>query len=123
MLPAGAVVVTLSLLVGASMVERQRPLWVQALQPLFLPLYDLPAQDVFYVIQDEFSPQVCWHWLMLGRRLQHGSESGSPAELAARATKPAYVAWVRVAPGDPPLTLPGYKAVAATPRGMLLRRM
>lgn len=122
LLPAGAALAALSLLAGTHLVERRRPLWMPALRPLYQPLYDAPASDLFYIIDDEFSPQVSGHWPMLGRRLQHSAASGSRRELAQRSLKPEFVAWLRTAPDVPPLNLPGYETVIATPQGMLLRR-
>jgi len=122
LLPAGIAIVTLSLLVGANLVERRRPQWLQSLQPLYQPLYDAPPANLFYIIDDEFSMQLCWQWPFLGRRLQHGSNSGSREELAARTIKPEYVAWVQATPDATPPVLPEYEALAATRQGILLRR-
>jgi len=122
MLPAVAAVVTLSLFVGIHLVERRRPLWAPTMQTLYRPLYEAQAEDLFYMIDDEFSAQLVWHWPMLGRRLQHGSDFGSQTDLAARAIKPAYVAWVRNAPNEPAPVLVDYDAAVTTPAGILLRR-
>ena len=121
-LAGGAALLTLSLVAGAYLVERRRPLWLPWIQPLYQPLYDAPAQELFYIIDDEFSPQVSWHWPMLGRRLQHSSESGSRAALAAREKEPLFVAWIQETPDMQAPKLPGYEAVVTVPRGVLLRR-
>lgn len=120
--PAGAALLIAGLLAGAHLVERRRPLWIEPLQPLYRALYDAPAQNLFYIIDDEFSPQLSWHWPMLGRRLQHGVQSGPRSALAALEPKPAYVAWVRATPESPAPAPAGYEPVAETARGMVLRR-
>ncbi len=117
-----AAVVIASMPAGTFLVERRRPLLAQQLQPLYLPLYDLPPREVFYVLEDEFSPQTCWHWLMQGRRLQHSWASGGRDVLAARVRKPDYVAWVRRSPDEAPMNLPDFEVLVETPRGQLLKR-
>ena len=99
--------------------ERRRPLWLPALQPLLRPLYEAPAQDVFYLIDDEFSQQTCWHLPFLGHRLQHGADSGSREKLLSRPTRPRYVAWTRLADDTPDIALPGYVVLVRAPKGLL----
>lgn len=121
-LPAALALVLASLVAGVRLVERRRPLWLQALQPVYQPLYHAPAQDLFYLIDDEFGQQACWHFALLGRRLQHTAHSGSRAALATQRTPPSYIAWVRPSPDTPSLEIAGYFAVVNVPKGMLLRR-
>ncbi|MEO7649493.1 MAG: hypothetical protein ABIZ80_03430, partial [Bryobacteraceae bacterium] len=91
-LPASAALAAASLAFGTYLVERRRPLWLPALQPLLQPLYKAPAQDVYYLIDDEFTPQTCWHFPFLGHRLQHVADSGSLETLMTRTAPPRYVA-------------------------------
>jgi len=123
--PAMALVV-FGLFSGAYLIERRRPLWLASLQPLYLPLYDAPGQDVFYVIDNEFTQQPCWQFPFLGHRLQHRVESGSREQLQSRLQsrpgRPRYVAWSRATPEATALSLPGYAVVASTPQGILLER-
>lgn len=120
--PAALVLFLAGLWGGAALIERRRPLWLVALQPLYQPLYDAPARVLYYVIDDEFSQQPCWHFALLGRRLQHTARSGSREALAAERIPPAWVAWVRPSADTPSLDLAGYEAVVDAPKGMLLRR-
>jgi len=111
-----------SLFGGTLLVERRRPLWLQDLQPLYRSLYEAPAQRLFYLMDDEFSQQPCWHFAMLGHRLQHDTDSGSPGDLAARRVPPRYVVWTRATPDAPDVRLPAYRTLVNVPKGMLLER-
>lgn len=117
-----AVLLGLCLAFGSYRVERQRAAWLKAVQPLYLPLYEAPPQDLFYLIDNEFSQQPCWHFPLLGRRLQHQADSGSLAELKARCRLPRYVAWTRATPEAPSVSLPDYNVVVSAPMGVLLER-
>jgi hypothetical protein len=111
-----------SLFGGTLLVERRRPLWLQDFQPLYRPLYEAPAQRLFYLMDDEFSQQPCWHFAMLGHRLQHDTDSGSPGDLAGRREPPRYVVWTRATPDAPDVRLPAYRTLVNVPKGMLLER-
>jgi hypothetical protein len=117
---AGAVLlVGVSLLSGALLVERRRPQWLPSVQPLYTPLYDAAPAQLFYLITDEYSQQPCWHFPMLGRRLQHDAASGPLSRLSALTPRPKYVAWTRSAPDTEAIRLAGYSLVVETPLGRL----
>ncbi len=107
---------------GIYLVDRRRPAWLKAAQPLYLPFYEAPSQELFYLIDNEFSQQPCWHFPLLGHRLQHDVDSGSLREFQGRGRRPRYVAWTRVTPDDRAITLPGYSVVVDVPMGVLLER-
>jgi hypothetical protein len=120
--PLTAVLATVALLGGAGLVERRRPLWLRDFQPLYLPLYEAPPQRLFYLMDDEFSQQTCWHFAMLGRHFQHDTASGSREQLAALGAPPRYVVWTRATPDAADIQLPGYGTLVRVPKGMLLER-
>src|SRR5260370_28918982 len=107
---------------GIYLVERRRPAWMKAAQPLYLPLYEAPAQELFYLIDNEFSQQPCWHFPLLGHRLQHHVDSGSLVEFQGRGRLPRYVVWTRATPDAHAITLPGYAVVPDGPLAVLLHR-
>jgi hypothetical protein len=121
-LPAAAAAVVLLLLGGERLVERLRPDWLPGLKPLYAPLRDLPAQDLYYVIDDPYSQQNCWHVPMLGRHMQHGAASGSREQLRRPGRNPTYVVWVPARPGDAPPDPEGYTLIAKPASGRLYRR-
>ncbi|MGA2581583.1 MAG: hypothetical protein ABSH24_37000 [Bryobacteraceae bacterium] len=114
--------VLISLSAGTWLVERRRPLWLHQLQPLYLPLYEASSQDLFYLIDDEFSQQPCWHFPFLGHRLQHSVDSGPLSKLFSRPVPPRYVAWTRRTPDAPALALPGFNIVVTAAEGTLFER-
>jgi len=119
---APAVLLGLCLVCGSYLVERRRPAWLKAVQPLYLPLYEAPPQELFYLIDNEFSQQPCWHFPLLGHRLQHQADSGSLDDFKARSHLPRYVAWTRATPDAPFTSLPGYTVRVSAPMGVLLER-
>ena len=119
---APAVLLGLCLVCGSYLVERRRPAWLKAVQPLYLPLYEAPPQELFYLIDNEFSQQPCWHFPLLGHRLQHQADSGSLDEFKTRSRLPRYVAWTRATPDTPYISLPGYSVRVSSPMGVLLER-
>ncbi len=105
------------LLVGYWRVEQRRPQWLPQFQPLYLPLYDLPPQKIFYRIDDEFSQQPCAHLPVAGRRLQHDvvTEGSLPAETS-------WLVWLRRRPDDPaPAAPPGFSLAVEAPAGALYK--
>ena len=117
---AAPILVAICLGFGSYLVERRRPVWLTNIQPLYRPLYEAPPQDLFYLIDNEFSQQPCWHFALLGHRLQHEADSGSLSRLMARRPMPRYVAWTRATPDQSAITLPGYRTVVSSPAGILL---
>jgi hypothetical protein len=120
--PMATALVAISLLAGAQLMERRRPLWLTALQPLYRPLYDAPPQQLFYLIDQPSSAQAALHFPFLGHHLQHDADSGSLARLLARATPPSHVAWTRATPDAPTPELPGYRIVVNAAAGALWER-
>jgi len=120
--PVTAAVAAISLVAGAALVERRRPLWLIPFQPLYRPLYDARGQQLFYLIDNESSQQACWHFAMLGHRLQHDSDSGSAIVLASRHTPPRYVAWTRAVSEAPVPALAEYAPIVSVPQGILFER-
>lgn len=105
----------LILLTGLWRVEQRRPDWLPQYQPLYLPLYELPPQKIFYRIDDEFSQQPCAHLAVMGRRLQHDVVAGRNPPPGA-----SWMVWLRRQPGDPaPLPPPGFSLAAEATAGAL----
>ncbi|MGC9948337.1 MAG: hypothetical protein ABSF64_18375 [Bryobacteraceae bacterium] len=121
-IPVMAALLLAGLSAGTWLVERRRPLWLPQLQPLYRPLYEAGAQDLFYLIDDEFNQQPCWHFPLLGHRLQHTVDSGSLGKLLHRPKPPRYVAWTRLTRDAAAIALPGYDAIVEAPAGILFER-
>jgi len=119
---APVAMVAICMAYGIHLVEYRRPGWLKAAQPLYLPFYEAPPQELFYLIDNEFSQQPCWHFPLLGHRLQHDVDFGSLGEFLGRSRLPRYVAWTRVTPDDRAITLPGYSVVVDVPMGVLLEQ-
>jgi len=119
---APVAMVAICMAFGIYLVERRRPAWLKAAQPLYLPFYEAPSQEFFYLIDNEFSQQPCWHFALLGHRLQHDVDSGSLGEFLGRSRLPRYVAWTRVTPDAAAITLQGYTVVVNAPMGVLLEQ-
>lgn len=112
--------VALVVLAGAIRVELRRPAWLVRYQPLYLPLYDLPRQQIYYAVDDEFSQQHCAHLPLAGRRLQHEVIVGPSGQAPPAGT--GWMAWLRRAPEDATLPPPaGFTMVAEAPAGALYR--
>lgn len=107
----------LVLLAGLWRVEQRRPAWLPQYQPLYLPLYELPPEKIFYRIDDEFSQQPCAHLPVMGRRLHHDVVTGAELPPGAR-----WMVWLRRQPADPtPAPPPGFSLAAAAPAGALYK--
>jgi hypothetical protein len=112
--------VAMVVLAGSTRVELRRPAWLVRYQPLYLPLYDLPRQRIYYAVDDEFSQQHCAHLPLAGRRLQHEVIVGPSSQAPPAGT--GWVAWLRRAPEDATLPPPvGFTMVAEAPAGALYR--
>lgn len=112
--------VALVVLAGAIRVELRRPAWLVRYQPLYLPLYDLPRQRIYYAVDDEFSQQHCAHLPLAGRRIQHEIIIGPSLQAPPAGT--GWMAWLRRAPEDATLAPPvGFTMVAEAPAGALYR--
>jgi len=105
---------------GAVRVDERRAEWLTHYQPLYRPLYELPRQRIFYVVDDEFSQQHCAHLPLAGRRLQHEVIVGPSAVAPPAGT--AWVAWLRRLPEDatPPPPF-GFTLAVDAPAGALYR--
>lgn len=109
----------LLLLAGAIRIEQRRAAWLPHYQPLYVPVYELSRQKIYYLVEDEFSQQHCAHLPLAGRRLQHEVIVG-PSALPPAGT--AWVAWLRRLPGDatpPPPS--GFRLAVEAPAGALFR--
>ncbi|MEZ5402347.1 MAG: hypothetical protein R2729_21920 [Bryobacteraceae bacterium] len=121
-IPAAATLLALSLLAGTYLLERRRPTWLLPLQPLYLRLYDAPAEDLFYLVTDEYSQQPCWHFPLLGRHLQHSAASGPLSALRGLPAPSRHVAWTRPQPNAPAPAIPGYAVIVDSEKGVLYAR-
>jgi hypothetical protein len=107
----------LLLLAGLWRIEQRRPHWLPQYQPLYLPLYELAPEKIFYRIDDEFSQQPCAHLPVMGRRLQHDVVTG--ARLPPEA---GWIVWLRRQPADPaPAPPPGFSLAVEAPAGALYK--
>lgn len=107
----------LVLLAGLWRVEQRRPQWLPQYQALYLPLYELAPQKIFYRIDDEFSQQPCAHLPVMGRRLQHDVVAGRNI-----APGVSWIVWLRRRPEDPTPDAPsGFSLAVETPAGALYK--
>ncbi len=112
--------VALVVLAGSIRIELRRPAWLVRYQPVYLPLYDLPRQRIYYAVDDEFSQQHCAHLPLVGRRLQHEVIVGPSSQTPPAGT--GWMAWLRRVPEDATLPPPlGFTMVAEAPAGALYR--
>lgn len=122
LLPGRGKLAAVALLVwaGAVGVEQRRPAWLAHYQPLYLPLYELPRQRVYYAVDDEFSQQHCARLPLAGHRLQHEVIVGPSSQAPPAGT--GWVVWLRRLPGDAmPPSPPGFTTAVEVPAGALYR--
>lgn len=80
--------------VGCWQVERKRAGWLPEMAEVWRVVYDAPASKVSLLIEDEYSPQLCAHWWLMGRGLRHEVSVG--VQPGAR-----FVVWPRWPAGAP----------------------
>jgi len=81
--------------IGCWQVERKRTGWLPEVAGVWQTIYDAPASRVSLLVDDEFSPQLCAHWWLMGRGLRHKVLIGE--DKTAR-----FVVWPRWPAGSEP---------------------
>lgn len=72
-----AAVVAGVIAIGCWQVERKRAGWLPEMAEVWRVVYDAEAAKAALVVEDEYSPQLCAHWWLMGRGLRHEVSVGA----------------------------------------------
>jgi hypothetical protein len=86
------VAVAAAVAAGCWQVERKRAGWLPEMREVWQVVHEAPAAKVSLLVEDDYSPQPCAHWWVMGRGLRHAVSIGF--EPGAR-----YVVWPRLPEG------------------------
>lgn len=84
---------------GCWQVERKRAGWLPEMAEVWRVVYEAEASKVSLLVEDDYSPQPCAHWWLMGRGLRHevsvGFEEGSRFVVWPRLPEGAAAVWRR----------------------------